>query len=217
MSCKANNETDSIIFPKMRKRGYEIPGEYWVGKVLNEHMFIENGLVDGSDSHDDAALRKVIVKAHNWGYTLPEIARQIPKSTQRLHHRSSGISNIDMAKMTLENNEIPEAQHRRGRDFLSVVAQGFVLSAYNLGMDVNKIRDLMYSHVFDNFDPECIVDFLKSKGLWQGGKVIEKKPTQAIQPMQPRASIMFFLGKKTFHVRGTQPTLSKRVVEESLV
>lgn len=186
LSCKANNETDSTIFTKMRKRGYEIPGEHWVGIVLKEHMFIENRLVDGSDSHDNAALQKVIVMAHNWGYTLPEIARRIPRSTQRLH-RSTWISNIDMTKMTLENNEIPEAQHQRGRDFLSVVTQRFVLSAYNLGMDVNKIRDLMYTHGFDNFDPERIVDFLKSKGLWQSEKVIQKKPTQAIQPVQPRA------------------------------
>ncbi len=185
LSCKANNETDSTIFAKMRKRGYEIPGEDWVEVVLKAHMFIENGLADGSDTNDDAALQKIIVLAHNWGYTLPEITCRIPRSTLRLH-RSTSNSNTDMAKMTLEDNGIPEAQHRRGREF-SVVAQEFVLSAYNLGMDVKNIRDQMYFHGFSNFDPNPIVDFLKSRGLWRGEKAIQKKPTQAIPPMQPRA------------------------------
>lgn len=187
LSCKANNETDSTIFAKMRKRGYEIPGEHWVGVVLKEHMFIENGLADGSDSHDDAALQKVILMAHHWGYTLPEIACRIPMRTRRRLHLSTSDNNSDIVKMTLEDNEIPEAQHRRGREF-SVVALEFVLSAYNLGMDVNKIRDQMYIHGFDDkFDSKRIADILKSKGLWQGEKVIQQKPAQDIQPMQPRA------------------------------
>lgn len=177
LSGKSNNETNSTIFAKMRKRGYEIPGEYWVGVVLKEHMFIEHGLADESDSHDDAFLQMLIVMAHNWGYTLPEMACRIPKNTLRRLHRFSSNSNTDMVKMTLEDNEIPEAQHRRGREF-SVVAQEFVRSAYILGMDVNKIRDQMYIHGFDNnFDSKRIVDLLKSKGLWQGEKVIQRKPT----------------------------------------
>lgn len=187
LSCKASNETDSTIFAKMRKRGYEIPGEHWVGVVLKEHMFIENGLADGSDSHDEATLQKVVLMAHHWGYTLPEIACRIPRSTARRFHRSTSNSNIDMAKMMLEDYEIPEAQHRKGREF-SIVAKEFVLSAYNLGMDVNKIRDLMYIHGFDyDFGSEPIVEFLKLEGLWQGVKVIQQKPAEAIQPMQPGA------------------------------
>lgn len=185
LSCNANNETDSTIFAKMRKRGYEIPGERWVEFVLKEHMFIEKGLADGSDTHDDAALQNAIVMAHNWGYTLREITCRIPRSTLRVHP-STSKRNTQMVKMTLEDNGIPEAQHRRGREF-SVVAREFVLSAYNLGMDVNNIRDQMYIHGFDNFDPKSIVDFLKSKVLWRGEKPMQKKATQAIQPMQPRA------------------------------
>lgn len=180
LSCKANNETDSTIFAKMRKRGYEIPEEHWVEVVLKEHMFIENGLADRSDTHDGAALQNVIVMAHNWGYTLREITSRIPKSTLRLH-RSTSNSKTNMAKLALEDNGIPEAQHRRGRKF-SVVAEKFVLSAYNLGMDVNNIRDRMYMHGFDNFDPEAI-KFLKSKELWR-----DEQASQDTQPMQPRAS-----------------------------
>lgn len=193
LSCKAKNETDSTIFAKMRKRGYEIPGEHWVEVVLKEHMFIENGLANGSDTLDNAALQKVIVMAHHWGYTLPEITSRIPRSTLRLY-RSTSKSNTEMAQMTLESNGIPEAQHRRGREF-SVVAKEFVLSAYNLGIDVNDIRDQMYVHGFDNFDPKPIVDFLKMKGLWQGEKLKRTNQVQAARPTQPRACDYFFPGE----------------------
>lgn len=185
LNCKSKNETNSTIFNKMRKRGYEIPGEHWVEVVLKEHLFIENGLAHGCDTHDDAALQKPIIRAHNWGYTVPEIARRIPRSTLRPNRSASEID-TNMVTMTLESNGIPEAQHRRGRDF-AVIAEEFVLCAYNLGMDVNDIRDQMYAHGFDHFDPESIVDFLRSEGLWQGQKHTQMKPCQAAPPTQPRA------------------------------
>ena len=185
LNCKARNETNSTIYAKMRKRGYEIPGEHWVEVVLKEHLFIESELTHGCDVLDDAALEKIIVMAHSWGYTLPEIARRIPRSTLGPNRSISKIT-TDMVKMTLESNGIPEAQHRRGRQF-AVVAQEFVLSAYNLGMDVNDIRDQMYVHGFDHFDPKLLGDFLKTKGLWQGQKSEHMKAIQAAQPMQPKA------------------------------
>lgn len=180
LSCKAKNETNSTIFAKMQKRGYEIPGEHWVEVVWKARLFIENELASGLDIRDDVASQNIIIMAHDWGYTLPEITRRIFRSTLR-PNRSISKMNTDMVKMTLKTNGIPEAQHRRGREF-AAVAQNFVLRAYNLGMDVEDIRDQMYVHGFDQFDPKLIVDFLTTKGLWQGQKSKQIKPIQAAQP-----------------------------------
>ena len=185
LNCKAKNETNSTIFAKMQKCGYEIPGLHWVEVVLKAHLFIENELANGFDTLDDAASQNIIIMAHNWGYTLPEITSRIHRSTLRPNRFISKI-NPDMVKMALEKSGIPEEQHRRGRDF-AAVAQKFVLSAYNLGMDVNNIRDQMYVHGFDHFDPKLIADFLNTKGLWQGQKSKQTKAIQAAQPTQPKA------------------------------
>lgn len=185
LSCKAKNETNSTIFAKMQKRGYEIPGEHWVEVVLKAHRSIENELANGFDSPEDASSQSIVTMAHNWGYTLPEITYRIFRSTLRPNRSNSRIS-TDMVKMILEDNGIPEAQHRRGREF-AAVAQNFVLSAYNLGMDVGDIRDQMYVHGFDQFDPKLIVDFLKTKGLWPGQKSKQTELIQAAQPTQPKA------------------------------
>lgn len=176
LKCKANNETNSTIFAKMRKRGFEIPGEYWVKFVLDEHRFIENELARGCDTHDGAALQKIIVMAHNWGYTVPEITRQIFGR----NNGSTSAVNTDMVKMALESNGIPQTHHRNGRKF-GAVAQEFVLSAYNLGMDVNNIWDRMYVHGFDLSDPEPILDLLRRNGIWQGQELERARPSPAAQ------------------------------------
>lgn len=180
LKCKANNETNSIIFAKMRKRGSDIPGEYWVKVVLDEHRSIENELARGCDTYDDTGLQRIIVKAHNWGYTLPEITRRIFEST----NGSAAAVSTDVVKRALESNGIPEAEHRNGRQF-GDVAQEFVLSAYNLGMDVNSIWDQVYAHGFDLLDP--ILDLLRRNGIWQGENLDRARRSQAAQPMQPRA------------------------------
>lgn len=185
LSCKAKNETNSTIFAKMQKRGYGIPGEHWVEVVLKAHLFIENELANGFDSPEDASSQSIVAMAHNWGYTLPEITRRIFRSTLRPNRSNSKIS-TDMVKMMLQDNGIPEAQHRRGREF-AAVARNFVLSAYNLGMDVGDIRDQMYVHGFDQFDSKLIVDFLKTKGLWPSQKSKQMEPIQAARPPQPNA------------------------------
>ena len=182
-NCKAKNETNSTIFAKMRKRGYEIPGEHWVEVVLEARLFIENELAHGCDDLDDAALQKTIVMAHNWGYTLPEITCRIPGRTLGPNQSISKIAT--MVKMALESNGIPEAQHRKGRGF-AVVAQEFVLSARSLGIGVNDIQDQLYVHGF-NHDAKPIVDFLEKKGLWQGQDSERMTPIQEAQPTQPKA------------------------------
>lgn len=178
-NSKANNQTNSTIFTKMRKRGYEVPGEHWVQFVLYEHRLVENGLARGCGTYEDAALENIIVMAHNWGYTVPEIAYRIFGSTPSRNRSTSTI------KMALESNGIPEVQHRNGRN-LGVVAQEFVVSAYNLGMHVDNIRDQMYVHGFDHSDPQPIIDLLKTTGIWQGQKLERAGPRQAAQPMLPR-------------------------------
>lgn len=182
LKCKANNDTNSTIFAKMRRRGYEIPGEYWVQVVLEEHQFIEGELARGCDKHDNAALETIIVKAYDWGYTVPEISCSIFGST----NRPNSAININMVKIALEGNGIPEGQHRNGRK-LAVVAQEFVLSAYNLGMDVNSIRDQLYVHGFNHSDLNPIVDLLRRNGIWQGQNPERARPSQAAEPTQPRA------------------------------
>lgn len=76
-NCKAKNETNSTIVTKMRKRGYEIPGEHCVQVVLDEQLIIENGLARVCGTHDGAILEEIIIMAHNWGYTVPETACRI--------------------------------------------------------------------------------------------------------------------------------------------
>lgn len=51
-------------------------------------------------------------------------------------------------------------------DILGGVAQEFVLIAYDLGMDVNNIRDQMYAHRFNL--PDLILDLLRRNRIWQG-------------------------------------------------
>lgn len=182
LNCKTNKETNSTIFANMRKRGSDIPGENWIKVVLDEHRFIENGLARGRDIHDDATLQKIIVMAHNWGYTVPEITREIFGSTNR---STSAVT--DMVRMTLKSNGIPGAEHRNGRKF-GHVAQEFVVSAYKLGMDVKSIQDRMYVHGFDHPDQKKpILDLLERKGIWHGQKLERARPSQAAQPTQRRA------------------------------
>lgn len=182
LRCKVNNDTNSTIFAKMRRRGYEIPGEHWVQVVLEEHQSIEDELARASDRHDYAALETIIVKAHDWGYTVPEISRRIFGSTAR----PASTINVNMVKMNLENSVIPQGQHRNGRK-LAAVAQEFVLSAYNLGMDVSTIRDQLYVHGFNHADSQPIVDLLRENGIWQERNPEQAIPSQAAQPTQPRA------------------------------
>lgn len=181
LNSKAKDETNSTVFANMRKRGSEIPGEYWIKVVLDEHRFIENELARGCDTSDNAALQNIIVMAHNWGYTLSEIARRIFRST----NKSTSAVNTDMVRMALESNGIPEAEHRNSRKF-GVVAREFVLSAYILGMDVDSIRDRMYVHGFDHSDPKPVLKLLKRKGIWQGQKLEQARPSQVAPPTQPR-------------------------------
>lgn len=200
LQCKANNETDSAIFAKMRKRGFEIPGENWVEVVLEAHRFIESELARGCDAHDDATLQLIIVRAHDWGYTLPEITRRIFEST----NRSASAVNTDVVKRALESNGIPEAQHRNGRYF-GDVAMEFVLSAYNLGMDVNNIQDQMYAHGFDLSGLyDLILDLLKRNGIWQRENFDRARRSQAAQPIQPRPRDDVRAGEEQVASRGSQ-------------
>lgn len=182
LNCKANNDTNSTIFAKMRRRGYEIPGEHWVQVVLEEQQFIEDELARGCDEHDDAALETIIVKAHYWGYTVPEISRRIFGSTDR----PISTININMVKRALECNGIPEGQHRNGRK-LAVGAKEFIISAYDLGMDVNSIRDQLYVHGFNQSDSNPIVDLLRRNRIWREQNPERAITSQAAQPMQARA------------------------------
>lgn len=194
LNRKSNNDTNSTIFAKMRRRGYEILGEDLVQAVLEEHQFIDDELARGCDTHDNSALGMIIVKAHDWGYTVLEIARQIFGST---NGRKSAI-NINKVKKALESNGIPEGQHRNGRKLEYVGrnvrelrkledVKSFMKSAYNLGMDVNSIRDQLYVHGFDHSDSNPIVDLLKSNGVWQEQNPERARPSQAAQPTQPKA------------------------------
>lgn len=165
LNCKGNSETNSTIFATMRRLGYEIPGEHWVQVVIEAHQSIEDNLARGCDTHENAALETSIVKAHEWGYTVPEIAGRIFART----NRPMSTINISMVKMALEGNGIPEGQHRNGRK-LTVVAMRFILSAYNLGMDVNSIRDQLYVHGFNHSVSKPIVNLLKKKKNMPGGE-----------------------------------------------
>lgn len=178
--CNVNNDDNSTIFTKLRQRGFEIPGEHWVEVVLAEHQFIENGLALGG-GYQDAAFRKVIVKAHNWGYTLSEITRRNALSLSQ----ASNIS-THFVRTALASNGIPDTQHREGRVF-GIIAEGFVTSAYHLGMDINSIRDQMYVHGFDYSSTKPIFDFLKQKGIWQGEKSLRAKSEQEACSLQWRS------------------------------
>ena len=163
--------------------------------MLEEHRFVENKLARGYDIHDDTALQRIIVKAHNWGYTLPEITRRI------FENGPASAVNIDVVKRALESNGIPEAEHQNGQHFRGV-AQKFVLSAYNLGMDVNNIRDQMYTHGFNL--PDLILDLLRRNGIWQGENFDQARRSQAVQPMQPRARDNVRPGEGQVASRGAQ-------------
>ena len=182
LNCKGNSETNSTIFAKMRRLGYEIPGEHWVQVVIEAHQSIEDKLARGCYTHDNAALETSIVKAHEWGYTVPEIAGRIFART----NRPMSTINISMVKMALEGNGIPEGQHRNGRK-LTVVAMRFILSAYNLGMDVNSIRDQLYVHGFNHSVSKPIVNLLKKKGICQEENPERARTSQVAQPAHPRA------------------------------
>lgn len=179
---KTNNETNGNIFTNMRRRGSDIPAEHWVKVVLDEHQFIENELGRRHDTHDDATLHKIIVMAHNWGYTLPEFTRRIFGIT----NRTTFAINVDKVNMTLQKHGIPEAEHRNGRMF-GVVAEEFILSAYKLGMDVDSIQNRMYVHGFDHPNLEPIFNCLRRNCINQGQILQQGRPNQASQPMQPRA------------------------------
>lgn len=180
--CKANNDTNNNIFANMRKRRFDIPGVYWIQVVLDKRLLIENEMARVRDTQDEAALQNIIVMAHSWGYTLSEITREI----FRRNNGSTSAVNTDIVKMALESSGIPESYHRKGRKF-GVVAREFVVSAYNLGMHVDNIRDRMYVHGFDLPDSKPILDLLKRNGIWQGEKLERARPSQAARHTQPKA------------------------------
>ena len=180
LMCNANNDDNSTIFTKMRHRGFEIPGEHWVGVVLTERQDIENGLALGGD-YQDAAFEKIIVRAHNWGYTLPEITRR-----NAFNPSQASNSSIHFVQTALAKNGIPKTHQREGRGF-GTVTEEFVASAYNLGMDVNSIRDQMYVHGFDCSSTKPIFDLLEQKGIWQGEKSVRIKSEQEAYSLQRRS------------------------------
>ena len=191
LTRSAKNETNSTIFAEMQRRGYDIPGEDCVEVVLQEYLFIEKELAQACHTRDDAALQMIIPKAYHCGYTVPEIVRRIHRNTAR-PKRSTQIET--MVKLTLESNGIPEALHRSGRK-LNVAAEKFMLCAYNLGMEVNEIRDQMFAHGFNYDELTSIVKTLKKQGVCQGQEHRQTKPSQAAQPTQPSARDHVLPGK----------------------
>lgn len=180
LMCNANNDNNSTIFTKLRHRGFEIPGEHWVGVVLTEHQDIENGMALGG-GYQGAAFEKVIVRAHNWGYTLSEISRR-----NALSPSQASNSSIRFVQTALARNGIPATQQREGRGF-GTIAEEFVASAYNLGMDVNSIRNQMYVHGFDYSSTKPIFDLLKEKVIWEGEKSFRAKSEQEAYSLQRRS------------------------------
>lgn len=180
LMCNANKDDNSTIFTKLQHRGFEIPGEHWVGVVLTEHQDIENGLALGG-AYQSAAFEKFIVRAHNWGYTLSEITRR-----NAFNPSQASNSSIHFVKTVLARNGVPETYQREGRG-LGTIAEEFVASAYNLGMDVNSIRNQMYVHGFDYWSNKPISDLLKEKGIWQGEKSLRAKSEQEAYSLQRRS------------------------------
>lgn len=200
LTCGVKSETNSTIFAKMQRRGYDIPGENFVEVVLQEYIFIEKGLAHACRTDDGAALEMLILKAYRWGYTVLDIAGQICANTVKL---KSLIQIKTMIQKTLESDGIPVALLRKGRDF-TVTAQEFVLCAYNVGMEVTEIRDRMFAHgfsYFDPFEPNPFVDFLKEKWLYQGQEHLQTKLSQAAQPRQPSARDHVLPGKTEIAVQ----------------
>ncbi|MCJ1345142.1 hypothetical protein MMC31_003347 [Peltigera leucophlebia] len=207
LSCKISNKTNSAIFTSMRNRGSNIPGEFWVGEVLDDHRFIENELARGRDTFEDAKLHELIVMAHNWGYTVTEITHRIFGSI----NRSANAVHTDMVKMVLEANGIPEAEHRIGKKLN--VAEEFIISAYNLGMNVINISDRMYVHGFDHSVTKPIRDLLDRKGILQSPKLKRVRLSYGVQPTRSgaRGGVRSGKGKIVLSSAHANLELSRRI------
>lgn len=147
--CKLNGMANSVIWQHMLSRGYELPIDMPIHAILNAHEFIENHLL--AVCQNPIAMAEVyiptVLRAHSWGYTLNEILQGI--------FLPDNIDETDMVHLrnTLDIHGVEMGMQRTGRKFSStnktVIVEGFVGSAFMIGMKVDEINDLCYAHGFD--------------------------------------------------------------------
>lgn len=146
--CKLNNMANSAIWQHMLSRGYELPIDMPIHAILNAREFIENHLL--AVCQNPIALAEVyiptVLRAHSWGYTLNEILQGI--------FLPDNLDGTDMSHLrnTLDSHGVEMGMQRLGRSFCStntVIVEGFVGSAFMIGMRVDEISDLCYAHGFD--------------------------------------------------------------------